>query len=127
MATKLEKDITRESTIKVDGKEINISLTANQDISMKLKGMRSGEVKIPIETLYNQLTNRTPEDNTEDVGPKKIPSKGISKSKVQKITHKNPMLSLYDLRSHNAISGLDVPTMAKFDQIIKSLIDANEG
>lgn len=113
MATKLEKDITRESNVSIDGKEINITLTSTQEIKLKLKGTRKGEVKISIEKLYNQLTGNEVNDNQNKGNDK--PSKKITKS--------NPMISLYDLRSHNAISTMDIATKAKFDQIIKSLID----
>lgn len=55
MATVLDKDLTRETTVKVDEREIQITLTENQTISMKLKGMKSGSVEIPIGDLYKQL------------------------------------------------------------------------
>lgn len=116
MATKLEKDITRESTVKVEDKEIMVTLTGKQEITMKLKGKRTGAVSIPIETLYNQLTGTEPVDSKGE-------SKSIAIVKTKKVSKSNPMMSLYDLRSHNAISTLDLPTIAKFDQIIKSLID----
>ena len=117
MATKLEKDITRESTIKVDDKEIMITLTADQSIKLKLKGLRKGVVDIPIETLYNQLTGRTPNESKEK-------PKAISVKQTPKVSKSNPMIDLYSLRSHNAISTLSIQDIAKFDQIIKSLIDA---
>lgn len=116
MATKLEKDITRESTVKVKEKEIMVTLTGKQEVSMKLKGMRSGTVNIPIETLYNQLTGNESVTPTPKGGVKTI-------SRTKKETKSNPMMSLYDLRSHNAISTLDLATKAKFDQVIKSLIE----
>ena len=55
MATILDKDLTRETTVKVDDREIQITLTEGQTISMKLKGMKSGILEIPIEKLYHQL------------------------------------------------------------------------
>ena len=39
MATKLDKDITRESSVKIDDREINITLTDKQEIRLKLKGL----------------------------------------------------------------------------------------
>lgn len=105
MATKLEKDITRESLVIVDDKEIMVTLTADQTISMKLKGKRTGGVSISIEDLYNQLS-------------------GGGKEKVsEKPTKKNPMILLSDLRTHNAISGGDYKHIAHFDTIIKNLIE----
>ena len=105
MPTKLEKDITRESLVIVDDKEIVVTLTADQTISMKLKGKRTGGVSISIEDLYNQLS-------------------GGEKEKVsEKPTKKNPMILLSDLRTHNAISGGDYKHIAHFDTIIKNLIE----
>lgn len=118
MATKLEKDIIRESTVKVDDREILITLTANQEISMKLKGMRSGDVSITIQELYNQLTGNESDEPKE--------KKAVSiKSTDEKPTKKNPMILLNDLRSHNAISGADYQIIVHFEQIIKNLIENN--
>jgi len=118
MATKLEKDITRESTLKSDDKEIMVTLTSDQKVSMKLKGKRSGAVSIAIDELYSQLTGNPigGDENKE----KKVLS--ITKSD-HKPTKRNPMILLSDLRSQNAISGLDYGTLAKFDGIIKNLMD----
>ena len=118
MATKLDKDITRESTIQVDGNEIIVTLTARQKISMKLKGKRIGGVEISIEELYGQLTGKptTSDEPTEKKAVSVIRGDG-------KPTKKNPMILLSDLRSQSAISGLDYETLSKFDGIIKNLID----
>ena len=107
MATKLEKDITRESSTTIDDKEIIVTLTSDQKISMKLKGKRVGGVEISIEDLYNQLTGNKVDD----------------KNLTEKPTKKNPMILLSDLRSHNAISGGDYKHIAHFDTIIKNLMD----
>lgn len=117
MATKLDKDIIRESTIIINDREIIVTLTSNQEISLKLKGMKSGEVKIPILQLFKQLTG----DVSEEDKPKKKPVSYEHEDK--KGSKKNPMISLYDLRSQSAIASLDYPTRAKFDGIIKNLID----
>ena len=118
MATKLEKDIVRESTIKVDDREILVTLTTNQEISMKLKGMRSGDVSISIEELYNQLTGNESDEPKE----KKVIT---IKQSDEKPTKKNPMILLSDLRSYNAISGADYQIISHLDQIIKNLIENN--
>lgn len=107
MATKLEKDITRESLVIVDDKEIVVTLTADQKISMKLKGKRTGGVSTTIEDLYNQLSGDNSSKNELTVKP----------------TKKNPMILLSDLRSQNAISGGDYKHTAYFDGVIKNLID----
>jgi len=118
MATKLEKDITRESTVKDDGKEIMVTLTSDQKITMKLKGKRSGAVSIDIEELYAQLTGKSLK---KDVNKSKVPTSITSEGK--KPTKKSPMILLSDLRSMNAISGGDYIQVAHFDGVIKNLIE----
>jgi hypothetical protein len=119
MATKLEKDITRESTVKDEDKEIMITLTKDQTVSMKLKGKRSGAVSIGIDELYGQLTGK------DMGGDEPTEKKAISiRQSDEKPTKKNPMILLSDLRSQNAISGGDYKMVAHFDQIIKNLMDA---
>ena len=119
MATKLEKDITRESTVKDEDKEIIVTLTADQKISMKLKGKRSGAVSISIEELYAQLTGKTlNEEKKKPSGPVSTETGG-----GQKPTKKNPMILLSDLRSMNAISGGDYQMIAHFDNLIKNLME----
>lgn len=126
MATKLDKDLIRESTVSVEGREIVLTLSADQSIKMKLKGMKSGEVSIDIEQLYNQLTGNVSEpikveskpisiinddeDDEDDEDYGKKPSKGAI------------LIDLHDLRSMNAISTLDINTLSKFDGIIADLI-----
>jgi hypothetical protein len=119
MATKLEKNIVRESTVTVDDREIMVTLTADQRISMKLKGMRTGEVTIDIKELWHQLNGTDEDGNEED-------SKGpisISNNQPKRGSKNNPMISLYDLRTYNAISALDYPTLVKFESIILNLIE----
>ena len=116
MATKLDKDITRESTVKVNEREIIITLTESQEISMKLKGMKSGIVNIPINTLYNQLNG-----NEE---PKNSKTGSITIKKSDTVNKgDNPTISLNDLRSHNMISSLPYDIKSKFDAIINELIE----
>lgn len=121
MATKLEKNLTRESTVKVDDREILITITADQKVSMRLKGMKTGEVNISIEELWHQL-NGTDADVEAPVT--KHTGSVITNTIKPKRGSNDPMMSLYDLRSHNAISGLDMQTLVKFEGIIKSLIDS---
>lgn len=122
MATNLEKDITRESSIVVDERNILVTLTKDQKVSMKLKGMGAASaVSMGLDELYGYITG-------EPVG---IPTKNkgvvsIDTSKAKAGSKNNPMVSLHDLRSHNAISGLDYETVAKFDTIIKNLIDSHK-
>lgn len=118
MATKLEKNITRESTVQFDDREVMVTLTADQEIVFKLKGMRSGELKIKIEDLYKQLAGIG--DEPEE---KKSGAVAIDTSKPKTGSKDNPMISLFDLRAKNAISSLDYETLAKFDGLIKGLIE----
>lgn len=110
MATILDKDLIRESTVKVDEREVVITLTADQKISFKLKGMKSGILTISIEDLYNQLRGGNVESDLEVERPRKKMSEDS--------------ISLVDLRSHNMISDMDYPTKVKFDTIIKNLIES---
>lgn len=114
MATKLDKDIIRESTILRENREIVVTLTSKQTISLKLKGMKSGEVSIDIGELFDNLNGV---DN-EIKKPKSVVIKHDKDSKKQV-----PLISLTDLRTYNAISGLDYPTLCKFENIIKNLMD----
>jgi hypothetical protein len=112
MATILDKDLTRESTVKITDREIQITITADQKVTMKLKGMKTGAVEISIEDLYKYLKG---EDE-----PK---LKSIVTDRVQKRQNNEPMISLYDLRSQLNIAAFDYPTTVKFDNIVKDLID----
>lgn len=118
MATKLEKDISRESSVKADDREIMVTLTTKQKISMKLKGKRTGEVTIGIDELYGQLTGKPIGTNK----PKENDGVSIVMSNT-KPTKGNPMILLSDLRSQSAITAMDYETKAKFDRIIKNLMD----
>ena len=116
MATGLTKDLIRVSTDKVGDKEIIVKLTSNQKIELKLKGSRGVGNSVSILELYEDLygVSATPKNNKS--GTISIASRKESKQDKK-------LISLYDLRSHNAISTLDLATISKFDQIIKSLID----
>lgn len=122
MATKLDKDITRESSIKIDDREINITLTDKQEIKMKLKGMKSGELSISIEDLYNQLSGR---DVAAVEAEAEVKPKNNLMSIIRDDSSKDddsPMINLNDLRSLNAISGFDIATLTKLDGLLAELI-----
>ena len=116
MATELNKNLVRVSTDKVDNKEILVMLKADQSIELKLKGSRGSGKNIPIMDLYEQLYGITSKGSNSSGG-----SLNIKPVKVKKGDKK--MISLYDLRSHNAVSTLSIDDIAKFDQIIKSVIE----
>lgn len=106
MATILDKDITRVSTITVDDREVLVTLTEDQNISLKLKGLKKGEVSISIQDLYNQLSG-SKETVTMD-SPKRTSKEYIS---------------LYELRSQIMISAsLDYTAKTVIERIIVDLI-----
>jgi len=116
MATLLDKDLVRESTIKVNEREIVVTIGADQTISMKLKGMKTGAVSISIEDLYKQLAGTS---EAVDEGPKSIsvPTGG------SKRPSNDPMMSLHDIRHRLNVSAFDYSVTVKFDGIMKDLID----
>ena len=118
MATILDKDLIRESTVKVGEREILITLTADQKISFRLKGMKSGIVSTSIEDLYKQLNGIDPIEEKEEMV-------SVIESPFSKQDGKN-MISLNDLRSLSNISGLDYPTKVKFDSLLQNLIEISK-
>jgi len=118
MATKLDKEIVRETDFIKDGRNINITLTADQKIQLKLKGMKSGGLVIGIDELYDKLSG------TEEKVNKPVVYSRKDDGKYDQPNVKVTKTVLNDLRSQNAISGLDPTTVAKFDGIIKSLLDS---
>jgi len=119
MATKLDKDIIRESTVQIDGREIMVTVSANQEIKFKLKGMKSGELSIGIDKLYNQLSGKG--DLVEEVVSEKR-SGVVSVKRDEKVDKDSPMISLHDLRSLSAVSAFDLNTTIKFDGLLAELI-----
>jgi hypothetical protein len=113
MATILDKDLVRESTIKVDDREILVTITADQTISMKLKGMKSGMVSISIEDLYKQLVGDKPSDMVSE--PIKV-----------KKANDSEMMSLHDIRHKSNVRGWDYQTTTKFDGFLNDLIQENK-
>jgi len=108
MATILDKDITRESTIKVEGREVMITLNRKQEVVLKLKGTRGKSLSIGIEDLWEQLSGVVKEE-----------VKGV----VNKRSKDEPLISLHDIRTYNSISDLDYTTKCKFESILKNLIE----
>jgi hypothetical protein len=112
MATILDKDITRESTVTVDGREVQVTLTADQTISFKLKGMKSGVLSIGIDELYNQLAGVTEEVKEK---PKEVPKKKKSTEEL--------MISLYRLRSLSLVTKMDFKVKLELEKVICELIN----
>lgn len=118
MATILDKDLTRETSVKFDNREVVITLTEDQRISMKLKGMKSGEVSIGIDELYQQLNPNTNVDNKN----KPIVIKHIDKGSKGH----TDMLSISELRSKLAIDTFDYAVKARIDSIMVELLKENQ-
>ena len=114
MATILNKDLVRESTQEIGDKAILVTIKADQSVELKLKGVRGDGLNISLIDLWEYLG-----------GEDEVPVKGQA-VEIKKVAPKkgdNKMISLYDLRSMNMISTLDLPTKVKFDGIIKEVID----
>lgn len=124
MATVLNKDLVRESTHKFEDREIMVTLTENQKIAMKLKGMKSGTVSIDILKLYQQLKGVDTLVSEKKDGP-------VSITKTTNTTPKgNDLVSmrefLNDLRSHNAISTASAELVSHLDGVIASVIESKK-
>lgn len=123
MATKLDRELVRESTVLVDDKIIIVSIMPDQSIEMKLKGVRGGVLKISLLELFEYLGGISTPIVEEDAVDVPINGKGgLKATPVKKSKDNEKMISLYDLRSENMISMLDLPTKVKFDAIIAELI-----
>ena len=121
MATILDKDITRETTVKVDDREIQITLTDRQTIFMKLKGMKTGGLEINIMDLYNQL---------KGVEVKSEPVKEVEKSRykggIDLSSYKGDdrfLISLHDIRSYVLVKDIDFDAKLKFESLLVDLIN----
>ena len=125
MATILDKDITRESTLKVDNREIMITLTEDQKISMKLKGMKSGSVDISIGDLYHQLNGGEKPKKTlvfnnedDDEDNKTILKNDLSSCKGDA----KYLISIHEIRAAANVRDFDIETIVKFDTFLSDLI-----
>lgn len=115
MATILDKDITRESTVKIAGREVQVTLTADQQIAFKLKGMKSGMLTIGIEALYQQLSGVDVEVKDE---PKEVKEKPKKTKPIDE-----PMISLYRLRSLSLVTKMDLSAKLELERVICELIN----
>lgn len=106
MATKLKKLVIRECDCKIDGRNIIISLTEDQKINLKLKGLKNDGLTIPIEKLYENLY-------------KLNNIKNIDKKAAQK-----HIINLHDFRSSYLITNnLDLETKIKLEKITNNLLN----
>lgn len=122
MATVLEKDVLRESKVKFDDREVQVTLTEKQTIFMKLKGMKTGGVEISIEDLYRQLSGDTSgptqesgqEKEAEDLG-------GVDLSDYK--GEKGFLISLHDIRHVLNVRPFEYDIKVKIDEILVDLIN----
>lgn len=81
-------------------------------------------VRLPPKVKTNAKNKVTTNDKSTTKAPKTKAKVSKTKDKTPKPgTKVNPWISLIDLRSQSAIANLDYKTKAKFDGIIKNLID----
>lgn len=118
MATRLDKEIIRETDVIRDDRNVNISLTPDQKITLKLKGMKSGELIIGIGELYDKLSGK------DETVKKPIVYTRKEDGKYEQPNPKIAKTVLADLRSQNAISGMDLDFVTKFDSLVKTLLDS---
>jgi hypothetical protein len=121
MATVLDKDITRETTVKIDDREIQITLTDRQTIFMKLKGMKTGGLEISIMDLFNQL---------KGVDVKAEPVKEVEQTRykggIDLSSYKGDdrfLISLHDIRSYVMVKAIDLDVKLKFETLLVDLIN----
>jgi hypothetical protein len=114
--TQLDRDIVRETTLLVDGREIIIRIAADQRIYFRLKGDKSDSVEIGIDTLFNQLTDGQPKV------AEPVKKGSISVKNVQGSTKNDVTISLNDLRSNNLVTKIDLPLKIKLEELICDLI-----
>ena len=110
MATKLDKDVTRESSVKANDRELLVTLTADQKISMKPKGLGNAQsVSIGIEDVFKLMK---PSDE-------EIPS-GVTNSK--KPYSDDLMISIGDLRSAFMVADISYETKVLFSKFVREVI-----
>jgi hypothetical protein len=121
MATILDKDLTRETSVKFDNREVVITLTDKQTIYMKLKGMKSGGLEIGIDELYRQLKGDdgvssviSEEDEEVKVNPMDLSGyKGESKY----------LISLHEIRHAFNITPFEYDIKVRIDEFFINLIN----
>jgi len=68
MATKLTKDLIRETTIEIDGVPLWVALGSDQTIGFKLKGSRGGYSKIHLSKVCAQTSGfQTPSEQDKQL------------------------------------------------------------
>lgn len=121
MATILDKDITRETKVLVDGREIQVTLTEGQTISMKLKGMKTGAKEISIEALYNQLSGGEVKVEVKTEPKVEIDLRGRVDLSDYKGESKY-LISLHDIRHAMLAKSIDMSAKIQFESFLVELI-----
>lgn len=116
MATILDKDLVRETKVKYDKREIIVTLTEDQKISFKLKGMKSGDVSIGIDKMYKQLIGE------EDKGAVKTVKEPVKKFKK---SDESPVIDLYALRTNVLVTKMELSVKYELEKVICDLIKQN--
>lgn len=113
MATSLDKEVTRETNVLIGDREIQITLTPDQKIFLKLKGLKSGGFDIGIKELYEKLSGEVIKKPNEPI---------VIKNSETKSKNKKVMIDLNDLRSLSNTRGFDYETVVKFDKLISDVL-----
>lgn len=123
MATILDKDVSRESTEKVDGREVQVTLTADQKISLKLKGLKSGTLDISISELFKQLSSVSIKKPVSiDKGGDDVVQSDIKNDLSSYKGDSKFLISIHDIRHAINASDMDLETTIKFDNFLSNLI-----
>lgn len=111
MATKLEKDVTRESTVTVDERELLVTLTADQKIAMKPKGLGNGNiVSIGIEDVFKLMKPNEDAETPQVSGNSKKPYSD------------NLMISVGELRDLVMIADISYENKVIFSNLVRDVI-----
>lgn len=123
MATVLDKDLQRESTLTSNDRNIMVTLGSDQTIKFKLKGLKTGEVSINILDLWNQLNGIVNEPESDNDKPKSLV---IEKDdEEQKVSKDNPMISINDIRTRFCTS-FPAEMITKIDPIINEFLEEHK-
>jgi hypothetical protein len=114
MATKLTKNLVRESLVKFKDREIMVTLTDDQKITLKEKGLKTGDVSVGILELFKKLKGVSDEKPEGPVSVKGSQKKAESKTELEQI--------LNDIRSQNAISTASPQVISQLDGIISNML-----
>ena len=121
MATKLDKTVIRETEIIIENRNLVISLTDDQKISFKLKGMKTKSCEATIEDIFNGLMGEKPEvkPRINPEGPLVIK---VEEAKQEKAPKGSNYINVQDFRSKVLISSdLSYDIKVKLEGILKDL------